>query len=341
MSTTIRDVARRAGVGLGTVSRVLNNSPLVSPATRQRVLDVIAELQYRPSPMARGLSLGKTLTIATIVPFFTRPSVVERLRGIEANLAGSGYNLVVFNVEDVARRDAYLRDLPRKERSDGVLIISLPPHEQEVARFKQAGVPVVLIDTYAPGLPCVVVDNQLGGYLATQHLIDLGHRRIAYLSDPLQDPFSFNFTSSHDRYNGYRQALDAAGIPFRPEYHVAGLHGRYEARRLTYQLLALDEPPTAIFAASDTQAMGALEACRDAGLQVPADLSVIGFDDIDVAEYLGLTTIRQPLFESGACAVDLLLDLMSLIGAPTVARPCECLPVELVIRGTTGGQRAT
>jgi DNA-binding LacI/PurR family transcriptional regulator len=326
---TIRDVAKKARVGLGTVSRVLNDSPLVSEATRQRVLDVIAELNYSPSPVARRLSLGKTLTVAAIVPFFTRPSAVERLRGIESTLAESEYDLIVFNVETTERRDACFRDVPRPERADGVLITSLAPHDEDITRLSQSRVPVVLIDANHPALSRAITDDVAGGRLATDYLIRLGHQRIGYISDLLDDPF--NFTSSRDRYKGYRQALDAAGIPFRPEYHRQGKHGRFEARHLTAELLALPEPPTAIFAASDTQAMGVLESVQDAGLEVPRDLSVIGYDDIEIAEYLRLTTIRQQLFESGVRGVELLLDALS---SPPSQPVCDVLPAELVVRGT-------
>lgn len=332
MGATIRDVARRAGVGLGTVSRVLNNSPLVSPATRQRVLDVIAELRYTPSQIARSFSLGRTLTVSTIAPFFTRPSVVERLRGIESALACNGYNLVVFNIETVERRTACLRDVPRRDRSDGVLIISLAPWPAEVDELLATGVPVVLIDTFAGGLPSVLVDDVAGGELATRYLLELGHTRIGFIGDPLDDPLTFNFTSSRDRFAGYRRALAAHGIAPRSEYQRNGLHGRYEARMLARELLALPESPTAIFAASDTQAMGALEAARDLNVDVPRELSVIGFDDIDVAEYLGLSTIRQPLFESGSRGVELLLTLLDGV-APTA--PLEYLPLDLIPRATT------
>jgi DNA-binding LacI/PurR family transcriptional regulator len=290
----------------------------------------VSELDYSPNPVARRLSLGKTLTIAVIVPFFTRPSVVERLRGIEATLAESEYDLIVFNVETVERRDTCFRDVPRRERVDGVLIISLAPRDEEVNRLASSDVPVVLIDANHPGFSRAVTDDVTGGRVATQHLISLGHRRIGYISDPLKEPF--NFTSSRDRYRGYRQALEVAGIPFRPEYHQQGQHGRYEARRLASRLLALVEPPTAIFTHSDTQAMGVLEAARDAGLGVPEDLTVIGYDDIEIAEYLGLTTIRQQLFESGARGVELLLDTLA---TPSTDLRCDTLPVELVIRGTT------
>jgi DNA-binding LacI/PurR family transcriptional regulator len=331
---TIRDVANRASVGIGTVSRVLNNSPSVREVTRQKVLRAIAELDYSPSPTARRLSLGRTLTIAVIVPFFTRPSYTERLRGIEAMIADSEYDLIVFNVETPGKRDQYFQDVPRRERVDGLIIVSLSPSDQDVERFLHARVPTVLIDAHHPLLSRTIVDDVAGGRIAAQHLVDLGHRRIAYVSDWLENPF--NFVSSQNRYTGYRQALDAAGLPFRPEYHQQDEHGRHQAREMANTLLTLPEPPTAIFAASDIQSMGVLEAAQDLGLQVPQDLSVIGFDDIEIAEYLELTTMRQLLFESGQEGVHLLLNA---IDDPSSEPTCRVLPTELIGRRTTAPPR--
>lgn len=332
MGATIRDVARAAGVGLGTVSRVLNNSPLVSATTRRRVLEIIADLNYSPSQIARSFSLGKTLTVATIAPFFTRPSVVERLRGIEASLAGQGYNLVVYNVETTERRDSALRDVPRADRHDGVVIISLALHPAEVEALQGAGLPVVLIDTGVENLPCVGIDDRAAGELATYHLLGLGHTRIGFVGDSDEYTAPFNFTSSLERQYGYRRALQAAGITPRADYERLGFHGRFEARVLARELLLLPEPPTAIFAASDTQAIGVLEAARDLNVTVPSGLSVIGFDDIDTAEYLGLTTIRQPLYETGTRGSELLFGLLAGAPPPTLV---ERLPVDLVVRNTT------
>lgn len=333
MSPTIYDVAERAGVGIGTVSRVLNDSPNVRTQTRERVLAAIAELQYRPSPMARRLSLRKTLTIGVIAPFFTRPSVVERLRGVEAAVAESEYDLIVYNVETPQKRDTCFREIPQRRRIDGLIIISLAPTDEDVSYFAEAGMPTVLVDTDHPALNRVVVDDVQGGQLATQHLINLGHLKIAYISDPLDNPF--NFTSSRDRFLGYRQALEGAGILFRPEYHRQGEHGHYQAKRLAGQLLDLDDPPTAIFAASDTQAMGVLEALRERGLRCPDDAALIGYDDIEIAEYLDLTTVRQPLYESGLRSVELLLDA---IGNPDRPRVAVQLPVSLILRRTSRSQ---
>jgi len=331
---TIRDVAKRAGVGVGTVSRVLNNSSSVRDVTREKVLQAIAELDYSPSPTARRLSLGKTLTLAAIVPFFTRPSYVERLRGVEAMIADSEYDLVLFNVETPEKRDQYFRDVPRRERVDGLMIVSLSPLDEDVERFLRADVPTVLIDAHHPQLSRAVVDDVTGGQMATQHLLDLGHRRIGYVSDELENPF--NFVSSHNRYTGYRQALEEAGIPFRIEYHQQGEHGRHQACEMARTLLNLPEPPTAIFAASDIQAMGVLEAANDLSLDVPEDLSVIGYDDIEIAEYLGLTTLHQRLFESGQEAVRLLLDA---IDNPSSEPVRSVLLPQLLARNTTSSPR--
>jgi DNA-binding LacI/PurR family transcriptional regulator len=327
---TIRDVAGYAGVGVGTVSRVLNDNPSVSDATRQKVLAAIESLNYAPNPIARRLSLRKTLAIAVVVPFFTRPAFTERLRGVEYALADSEYDLILFNVETTAKRDAYFHDVPRRERFDGLLIVSLSPRNGEVKHLLQAAVPTVLLDARHPDLSRVVIDDVAGGRLATQHLIELGHRKIGFVGDQLDNPF--NFISSRDRYEGYRQALAEASTPFRAQHHRQGEHGREPARQMASDLLATSDPPTAIVAACDTQAFGALEAARDAGLKVPGDLSVIGYDDIEIAEYLGLTTIRQPLFALGVEGVGLLLD--SIANPPPAPRRV-LLPVELVVRGTT------
>ena len=173
MPPTIYDVARQAEVGIGTVSRVLNKSPRVSEATRQKVLAAIEELNYRPSPIAQRLSLRKTFTIGVITPFFTRPAFVGRLRGVEAALTESEYDLVLYNVETTDKRDVCFRQLPTSQRFDGLLLIALPPTDEDVTHFHRAGIPVVLIDAYHPDLSHVVIDDVKGGYMATKHLVEL------------------------------------------------------------------------------------------------------------------------------------------------------------------------
>lgn len=327
---TIRDVAKKANVGIGTVSRVLNSSPAVSPETRKKVLAAITELNYSPHPLARRLSLGRTLTIAVVLPFLTLPSYVERLRGVQQALEDSEYDLSLFSIEYPQKVDRYLNELAQNSRVDGAIIISLLPSDSQTQQFASAGIRIVLVDACHPQVSRVYIDDRAGGYLATSHLIELGHRKIAFLSDYLDNPFKF--TAMRKRFQGYRNALQESGLPIPPGYHQEGTLGGREAFEKAVALLTLPDRPTAIFAASDTHAVGVIKAAHELGLRVPQDLSVVGFDDIRDAEYLHITTVHQPLFESGAESVTLLL--ASLIEPPK--EPVDLvLPTRLVIRGTT------
>jgi LacI family transcriptional regulator len=329
---TINDVAAHAGVGSGTVSRVLNDSPQVSAATRARVLAAIEVLDYRPNPMARGLSRGRCQTIGAVVPFFTHSSAIERLRGVVASLNGSKYDLVLFNVQSPLHRDEHFEALRRRDRADGLLVISLPPPAPELARLREANVPVVLVDARGAGVPMVLTDDIAGGRMAAEHLLELGHERIAFIGD---DPDNaFGFTSSAARESGYRAALAAAGVDVDAAYVRYGPHDRAVAESLAMDLFALPERPTAVFASSDVQATGVIAAARAARLDVPGDVSVIGFDDIEVAKYAGLTTIHQPLFDSGLMGAQLLLDAVAS-NEPAAEAVYE-LDVELAVRSTTG-----
>src|SRR6478736_9432411 len=215
LPTTIADVATRAGVGVATVSRVLNSRSNVRPATRVKVLEAIEALSYRPSPLARNLSLRRTHVIGVVVPFFTSPSAVERVRGVAAALARSPYDLMLFDIESEDRREHAFRLFDRGDRSDGLLLVSLVPPDDEVERLRSARLPCVLVDAPHPAFPSVVIDDVRGGELATSHLIELGHRRIAFIGDKPPDPY--RFASSRDRTRGYERALTAAGIEPRPD----------------------------------------------------------------------------------------------------------------------------
>jgi LacI family transcriptional regulator/LacI family repressor for deo operon, udp, cdd, tsx, nupC, and nupG len=317
-------VAQRAGVGVATVSRVLNDSPLVSDAANRRVREAIAELGYRRNLSARKLSLGRAHAIGVVAPFFTSASVVERLRGAASRLAERGYDLVLFDVENSQQRTDAFAGFARPDRVDGALVISLPLLDAEVAALRRDGLPVVLIDVTHPDLPHIAIDDVLGGRLAAQHLLARGHRHMAFLGDDPRNPFGF--TSSEDRRTGFRAALGDARV-----IEVFGPHGREPAARLAHDLLVGDDHPTAVFAASDVQAIGVLEAAGELGLRVPEDLAVIGFDDIEMASVLGLTTVRQPLFATGVVATDLLLALLG--DGPPV--PVELEPLVVVERRTT------
>jgi LacI family transcriptional regulator len=325
----IADVAARAGVGVATVSRVLNGRLGVRPSTRERVVEAIDALNYRPSSLARGLSLQRTMVVAAVLPWFTNPSAVQRVRGIVDGLS-SKYDLMVFDIESEGRQRRAFELFDRGDRADGLLVVSTLPPEAEVDRLRAARIPCVLIDAVHPAFPSVAVDDVAGGELATRHLIELGHRRVALIGDP---PPEFRFDWSRDRTRGYERALAAAGIETRDGYVREGTRLPHVARAVATELLTLPEPPTAIFAASDTQALGVLEAARALGIDVPRELSVVGFDDIEVAAYVGLTTVRQPLRESGRRGAELLLQ--ALAGLP-VHPLRELLPLELIVRGTTG-----
>jgi DNA-binding LacI/PurR family transcriptional regulator len=333
--TTIADVAAHAGVGVATVSRVLNESPLVAASTRARVQEAISALGYRPSRAARNLSLQRTHTVAALVPQFERASTLERLGGVVGRFADSSYDVALFSLERPERREREFALLADPGRVDGVLVVSMSPTDAEVARFRSAGIPVVVIDGQHTSVPSIVIDDTAGGELATRHLIDLGHRRIAFVGDPPGGPY--HPTTRYGRLEGYRACLGEAGLSTPLEYVKQGAPERHVVHRLTQELLTLPEPPTAIFAGSDTQALGVLEAVQRAGLDVPGDVSIVGFDDVAFAAYVGLSTVRQPLRASGARGGELMLELLG--GAPATPL-CESLPLELVARKTAAPPQA-
>ena len=328
---TIAKVARHAGVGVGTVSRVLNGSPAVSEDTRRRVLASIDALDYRPHPAARALSTGRTMAIGVVAPFFTQPSVVERLRGAAHTFAGAGYQLVLFDVERPEQRTGVFRSVIG--RVDGLLSISLAPPAADMRRLEAAGIPVVLVDAAHETLPTVTVDDVEGGRMATEHLLELGHRRIAFAGDTVDGVHGASASSR--RCVGYQRALGDAGVPVRPDLVRLRPHGR-AAAEIARDLLALASPPTAVFAASDLQALAMLEALEALGLRVPDDLSVVGFDDVELARYAGLTTVAQPLQASGTRGAELLL---SALEGEVGLQARQHLSLELVVRGTTAPPR--
>lgn len=331
MPVTIHDVAERAGVGIGTVSSVLNNSRPVHEETRRKVLKAIAELDFVPNPSGRRLSIGKTHTIAVIITFFTSASQIERLRGVMSVIVESDYEISLFVVETVVQRKKVLQTVPRPGRVDGLLIFSLNLTDDEVRRIRQQNIPVVLVESSHPDFSYITLDDVGGARAAVQHLINLGHRKIAYISEDLNDPFGSFF--GRNRYMGYCQALEAADLPIDPIYHRQGKHNREGGRQMTFDLLNLSDPPTAIFAYSDEFALGVLEAARDLDLKVPDDLSVVGYDDIELAHFAQLTTVRQHLFDSGVKGVELLLDAIHQSADPPLTQ--LQLSTELVMRYTT------
>jgi DNA-binding LacI/PurR family transcriptional regulator len=327
---SIRDVAERAGVSVATVSRVLNSTARVAPAKAADVHRAIDDLGFRPNSMARALSLGRTGTIGVIAPFFTHWGTLGRLRGITDRVAAEDYDLMIFDVETPKQRVDALVKLARRDRVDGLLVVSVPLTDEEVSRLRRDALPAVLVDVAHPALSRVTIDDVGGGRIAAGHLIDRGHTRIGFVGDLPENPLGF--TSSEYRLAGFRDALTAAGIAVDERLVRRGVHGRESARAMAEELLAAPEPPSAVFAASDTQAIGVIETATAAGLDVPGDLAVVGFDDGDFAEILGLTTVRQPLAQIGGDAMELLLS--ELLDGP--GEPVEIVrPLTLVQRRTT------
>src|SRR4051794_28339585 len=248
-ASSIRDVAERAGVSPATVSRVLNGTARVAPAKADRVQRAVEELGFRPSSLARALSLGRTGTIGVIAPFFTHLGTLGRLRGITDRAAAEDYDLMIFDVQTPKQRDDALRKLARRDRVDAVLVISVPVSDDDVTRLRQDSLPVVLVDVAHPAFSRVTIDDVGGGRVATEHLLARGHTRIGFVGDEARTPLGF--TSSELRLEGYRQALALAGIATDEQLIRRGVHGRGSARELAAELLRLPDPPSAIFAASD------------------------------------------------------------------------------------------
>ena len=324
---TIYDVAERANVSISTVSRVLNSPEQVNESTRMRVLSAIDQLNFVPKAEATARARKGTRRIGVLAPFITYPSFVQRLRGA-ATLSAASYEMVIYNVDSAQRRDGYLVTLPVTRRLDGLIVMALPFGEPAAHRLRAHHLETVLIEGAHPSFSSVEIDDENGGAMVARYLLERGHQRFGFVGDAEVPDYAIH--TSERRLLGYQRALRAAGYDLAPEHVLLGPHGLEQARSLTHQLLARPAPPTAIFAPSDTQAMGVLKAAREHGLAVPGDLAVVGFDDVEVAAYIGLTTVRQPLEESGRVAAELLLARLADRSRPVqhVRLPLEIVPRE-------------
>lgn len=326
---TIYDVAKRAGVSITTVSRILNTPDKVNSETRKKVITAIDELGFVPKAEARARAMKHTGRIGVISPFFTAPSFMQRLRGVATTLSPENYELVVYTVDSNDRLQGYLSSLPLTGNLDGLIILSLPVDDTQVRRLIDHGLPTVLIEYPHPKLNCVEIDDVEGGYLATTYLLGKGHRKIAFLGDTDLPEYSIHPVSL--RLRGFRRALKEARIKLPETFVRLAPYSQEQTRKVAKELLNLPEPPTAIFAATDFQALGILKAAHQLGFKVPDQLAVIGFDDLDIAEYVDLTTISQHLDESGRLAVEILL---AQIKAPSRPPKHVKLPITLIERQT-------
>ncbi|MBI3579843.1 MAG: LacI family DNA-binding transcriptional regulator [Ignavibacteriales bacterium] len=334
MPPTIYDIAREAKVGIGTVSRVFNNHPSVSEETRSRVLKVAGRLNYQPHPYARGLARKRTNSILAVIPFFTTFFFLEILQGIQTKLEQLDCDLILFGVNHPDHVEASLRHNALRSRVDGVIFFSMKMPETFADQYTHLKTPVVLVDTFHKNFDSLFVENLQGAYIATKHLISLGHRRIGMLNANLES------APARDRLKGFQKAMNEAGIEINPLLVKKSLSTKLDGftRESGYELMkefiALGKKnPTGIFVSSDIQAMGALAALTEAGLRCPEDVSIVGFDDIELASHLGLTTMRQPMFEMGNLAAEILAQRLQNPQAEITHK--KFVP-KLIIRKTCG-----
>ena len=340
----IHEVARRSGVSVSTVSRVFNGYADVSEATRQRVLATARELDYAPSAAARTLVRRRSELVGVILntgeehPDIQHPFFQEVLVGLKHGIGALGYDLLLFATEQPGsnrgKPHSYHRRA-RHHRVDGVVLMGVDLDDPEVEKLLASPIPIIGVDLElaGPRASYVTSDNINGGRLAVRHLHASGHSRIATVAGPASSK------AGADRSIGFNAELQALGLASRPEYELQGDFYAESGEAAARALLALPEPPTAIFAASDMMAMGVLKSIREAGLRCPEDVAVVGFDDVATSSMISpaLTTIRQDAPELGIAAGR---SLIEMIENPQAVAPVRVLPVELVVRESSGANRA-
>lgn len=330
---SIKDIARIAGVSHSTVSRALQNSPLVNPATLEEIQKIARDVGYRASAVARGLVTRKTRTIGMVVTTIADPFVSDVVSGIELAANDNGYSVFLADSNADPTREKNVVQSFAERRVDGIVVTSSRVGALYTPMLSKMMVPIVLINNQHPGefVHSVMIENLRASREAVNHLIGLGHRRIAYVGD------QYGHQSDTERFAGYREALEQAALPFLPELVIHG-DGKPEGGIAAMnKLLSRPIPPTAVFCYNDMTALGVLRSIHGRGLCVPEDISLVGFDDLFFASYTQpqLTTVRQPRREMGRMAMESLLHLMS------GERSAESIkvPAELIIRESTAAPR--
>lgn len=325
---TIYSVARKADVSISTVSRVLNAPHLVKKETRDKVLVAIDQLGFVPKAEAQAYAKKQLGRIGVLTPFFSHPSFVQRMRGVASVLASNSYELVIYPVESLNQIYHYLETVQLARRLDGLITMALTIDEETAQRYIRNTFPVAMIETKHPSINSVFVNNVSGGRLAGEYLITKGYRSFGFIGDG--DLPDYSLRPSDERFEGFTQILAENGLELDPDLviHPTGHNMQADIQTI------LDSPnrPEAIFAAYDELAMQTMMLARKSGLQIPQDLAVIGFDDLDFAEHFGLTTISQNLEESGRIAAELVLDQVNIFSAPV--KSVE-LPLSIIERETT------
>ena len=347
MSVSIKDIARLAGVSHSTVSRALSDSPLIRAETKSRIRRLAREMCYSPDARARSLVMGRTQTVGVVVTTVADPWVAEVVQGIETTASAHSYTVILASSDDEPEHELAAVEMLRSMRVDSVIVTSSRIGALYGEYLGRSHVPVVLLNNHSEQGGAhsfsVRVDDRHGGCLATEHLITIGHRRIAHVGGPSAH------LPSLERLAGYRLALAGAGIAFDPAVVWDGTSLPDAGERALNLLLAADPRPTAIFCYNDMTAVGLLRAAHDAGLALPGDLAVVGFDDIPFAALAcpALTTVAQPKFAMGQQAMDMALTLMCRrphecdgAGAPQVTGVTDnVVQGRLVVRESSGTRR--
>jgi LacI family transcriptional regulator len=333
---TMRDVAERAGVSVTSVSHVVNHTRVVSDDLRERVLTVMNELGYQPNALARSLRRKETYTIGVIMTNSADPFFAEITRGVEDTCFEQGYTIILCNSDSDLDKELFYTNVLSKKRVDGILFLAAGGKStQHIRTVQERGTPLVVVDRYIPDLAVdtVLIDNARGGWLATQHLIELGHQRIGCIAGPS------DLTLSAERVTGYRNALQAASLAADETLIIRGDFQYESGYQAAEQFFTHPTPPTALFACNDLMAIGAINAAAKHGWPVPAQLSVVGFDDIRMAAYINplLTTIAQPKYEMGSIATTMLLERIQDQEMPPSQK---LLPTHLVVRESTAPPRS-
>ncbi|MCM3746191.1 catabolite control protein A [Paenibacillus pasadenensis] len=336
MTVTIYDVAREAGVSMATVSRVVNNNPNVKPQTRKKVYEAIERLGYRPNAVARGLASKKTTTVGVVIPDISNSNFAEVARGIEDIANMYHYNIILCNADKRKDKEIRVINTLLEKQVDGLLFMGGAVTEEHIQAFKTANVPVVLCATTDEDnkIPSVDINHEEAAYDAVKTLLAQGHTDIAMISGTLQDP-----SNGYARYQGYKRALEEAGIPESEDFVRVGNY-RYESGvEAMNHFLSLDKHPTAVFSATDEMAIGAIHAIQDKGLRVPEDISVISVDNSRMASMVRpqLSAVAQPMYDIGAVSMRLLTKLMK---KEPVEQAKVVLPHEVVSRQSVGAPKA-
>ena len=339
MPVSIKDIAKEAGVTPGTVSRALRDSPRVSPETKKRIQHLADEMGYAPDAQARSLVTGRTQTIGVVVTTMTDPFIGSIVQAIESAAYDQGYAVILASSNDIPEREIASAKMLQSRRVDGVIVTSSRVGILYQESLDQLRVPVVLINSLAQQggrqTFTVSVDNTHGGYLATKHLIQKGHRRIGYVAAPADR------SDSVKRMAGHRDALTEVGIDSDSSLVVQGTGGAGGGQRALLELLSLDDAPSAVFCYNDMTAIGLIDAARKAGLSLPQDLAIVGFDDIAFAQLANppLTTIAQPVAQLGKEAMEMVLELLRSEDLNGASVSDVVVKGRLVVRESSGAKR--